>query len=495
MTRDYKYALSFVNCHQRDVFQRSVRLCVVTLSAIALQGAAQTALVSNAFAQELGKLITLRGSAFDSLSGRPLAAATVRIIGRDGFSRSDANGRFQFDSLTTGTYMVVMEHDRIDAIGLSEVVTRTTVSSSQHEVDLAIPSFRTLWRGACGASSVPSDSGFVYGAIRDAESQRGLPNARVAISWIDYGLGPAKKIKQTRFTLETITDSTGAYVACGVPVDAPLQISAGVDSLPVDTLDLPPHAERVQRRDLLVATSTTNLVTDLAFTRTASPRIADTPAVTTRIDVRNKGVIAGRITAADGTPISGVRIAVHSASEARSDSSGNYILRDVPVGTRTVEFSSIGSLPVSRFVDVVFGETTIPPVKMERVTTLDRVNVKATVASETMRSLEERKRMGFGYIEDSTYVSKLPTVASAFRQFPSVRMGVGREPPIILGTCGANYFVNRARVDKLAFYAVSIHEIAWIEVYPRSSTLPREFMTSSNRCGAVVIFTKQNVDR
>jgi hypothetical protein len=74
-------------------------------------------------------------------------------------------------------------------------------------------------------------------------------------------------------------------------------------------------------------------------------------------------------------------------------------------------------------------------------------------------------------------------------------MGAGREPPIILGTCGANYFVNRARVDKGAFYAVSIHEIAWIEVYPHGLAVPREFMTNASRCGAVVIFTKQNVGR
>lgn len=78
-------------------------------------------------------------------------------------------------------------------------------------------------------------------------------------------------------------------------------------------------------------------------------------------------------------------------------------------------------------------------------------------------------------------------------------MNLGREridPGIYFGCGEATYFVDGFVVDKSYFYAISLHEIAWVEVYPRSATMPREFMTSGTRgCGAVVIFRKQKVGR
>ena len=133
-------------------------------------------------------LITLRGTTYDSLSMRPLAGATVRLIGRMQTVLSDANGAFHFDSVALGEYMLVMEHPRLDSLGLPEVATRARMSADRHDVTMSIPGFATLWRGACGATTAPSDSGLIYGAVRDADSRNGLANARVLVSWTDVGV-------------------------------------------------------------------------------------------------------------------------------------------------------------------------------------------------------------------------------------------------------------------------------------------------------------------
>lgn len=74
----------------------------------------------------------------------------------------------------------------------------------------------------------------------------------------------------------------------------------------------------------------------------------------------------------------------------------------------------------------------------------------------------------------------MPFVSSIFRMFPSVRMGNVREPSMYLGagmtSCEANYFVDRFRVDKIIFHSCAVQDIAWVEAYPRRTTVPREFM-------------------
>lgn len=106
-------------------------------------------------------LLTLRGSTFDSLTGRPLAAATVRIAGRIDTQVSDAQGLFKFDSIPAGAYLLIMEHPRLDSLGLPEVATRISISRERQDATVAVPSFATLWRGVCGARKAPTDSGLV----------------------------------------------------------------------------------------------------------------------------------------------------------------------------------------------------------------------------------------------------------------------------------------------------------------------------------------------
>src|SRR3954463_2865805 len=94
--------------------------------------------------------IPLRGMVFDSLRGQPMRDAFVSIAGGAQVITTDARGRFQFDSVAPGPHEIMAQHPILDSIGLSGLSAHAVVSGKGSEITLAVPSFATLWRAACG---------------------------------------------------------------------------------------------------------------------------------------------------------------------------------------------------------------------------------------------------------------------------------------------------------------------------------------------------------
>lgn len=421
--------------------------------------------------------VSVRGIAFDSLNNRPLANATVRVSGLDVTATTDAKGAFQLDGIESGFYTISAAHPELDSLGLGDIAQDLDISSVKSEASLNIPSFATLWAGGCSSRRAPSDSGFMYGNIRDANNREELSDARVQVSWTEVALGANKKLTQTKRSIETKSDAVGQYVACGIPVDVALDVTATVDGT-TTTLALGARTSRMIRQDVSL---------DLPASRAAAAGRA--------------GTIKGRVTNAAGDGVSNVRVSVNGIVGARSDSAGAFTIQRVQTGTRTVEFVSVGMTPITRIVDVVEDQTVDVSIKLERVTVLDKVQVTATAKQQVITEFEDRKRLGFGHIQDSTQISRAPGLGAAVRMFPGVLLGRMLEPPIMFRrsvgpgeVCEANYFVDRHRVEIEAFYAVPVRDVAWIEMYPRRFTVPREF-SGGRECGVVALFTKFSVGK
>lgn len=194
--------------------------------------------------------VPLRGLAYDSLHGKPLSGAFIGIVGMTTSAMSDSVGRFVLPSVPKGTHRVVMQHDVLDAIGLSAAGARAVVNGENDSVVVAVPSFGTLWRAACGRNA-PSvaDSGFVFGTV-----QRGgqpVPRGVVTVSWLDLSVDSSKAVRQKQKIMEIDADSSGNYSACGVPTNTGLSMRANVGSTFGAWNDVPPlDNERIARRDL-----------------------------------------------------------------------------------------------------------------------------------------------------------------------------------------------------------------------------------------------------
>jgi hypothetical protein len=154
--------------------------------------------VAHARAQGSGGGV-VRGTVFDSLSRRPLAGAAVSLVASSGplgvvkSAVSDAAGRYEIRNVPAGAYLIGFLHPLLDSIGL-EAPTRRVVlplddRGSPIQMDLAVPSARTIRDAICKESLSPSDSaGVLIGHLSNATSGEPVDSGKVIAQWSTIGL-------------------------------------------------------------------------------------------------------------------------------------------------------------------------------------------------------------------------------------------------------------------------------------------------------------------
>ncbi len=294
------------------------------------------------------------GTAFDSLRNAPLDGALITAT-RSGVSHSaisDSLGRFQL-TLDSGAYTISLQHANIDSIGLSGVSRPFVAMSAEQVLTVAVPSFTTLWRSACGASRAPRDSGFVFGNVTGPDGRTQAQNAEVHIAWLDFGVASTKtrQLTQQRWGGAVATETNGSYAICGIPVDKPMRMRASRDSISTDPIDVISSVTRVQRRDFVL------------------PAGADTSL---------RGAVAGVLTTSTGEPLTNASVRANGVAQVRPDSLGRFLLRGIPVGTQQVEVRSIGLTPQSIIVDVTANDTAFVTMRVNKVQVLEAVKTEAS---------------------------------------------------------------------------------------------------------------------
>jgi len=444
-----------------------------------LAGAVLTFVASGALHAQDTVFVSVRGTAWDSLRNAPLSGAFIAMAGSSRTAVSDARGRFRIDSVSAGAHTFMMQHDMLDSIGFSGRSTRAMLDATHYAVTIAVPSFATLWRGLCGGVP-PRDSGIVYGAVRDV-ADRPLHGAHIGVAWKDVSFKRRTGFDWRDMGGQTVADSNGRYALCGVPIDVGLHLAAQADSLVSAVVDVPPLTVRVTRRDFRLGKDNTT-----------------GGAVET-------GTVTGTLTAKGGGPMAGAIITVAGAPEVRSDDSGRFVIRDVPVGTRQMEVKAIGASPVTTIVDVAPLDTTSVTLEMGRVQTLEAVKVSAPTFSKVMiRNIEERKKIGLSYVRDSTEIRKLPHMVAVIDGVPGVVVCRGRLGAFFIGLndsckaprCQIPVWIDRMNLDAAAYSTLRPEDIATVEVFSPmrgATSIPPEFTDRRKPCGAIVVWTKHSL--
>jgi protocatechuate 3,4-dioxygenase beta subunit len=418
-------------------------------------------------------MVPVRGVVFDSLRGQPIRNAFVSIAGNGQVITTDSRGRFQFDSVEPGGHRITAQHPVLDSIGFSGLSAQTTITDGRDEVHLAVPSFATLWRLACGKGPVPKDSGIVYGTIRDARGGMPIANVAVELSWSDLMLDNRRQMVQRRWRIETRSNSAGDFAVCGVTPDLGVRLHASTDSSESGAVDLPRLDTRVQRRDLLIAP--------------------------TGSDASTRGTITGVVTSASGEPLADARIIMDQVPAVRSDGEGRFTLASVPAGTRQIEVFAIGATPVLEIADVIPGNTTTVAVKLQRVLRLNAVRTTANRHNPVAAvEFTARRKQGFGYMRDSVDMLKYDQFVSVLRDVPSLNVqyrgaaltlsfpdGKGRScPPDVLIDGAVAGFGNLLDLFP--------KEVGGLEVYPRAAHIPAKFVPPGiqPQCGMILVWTK-----
>lgn len=447
------------------------------------------------------RTVPVWGVVFDSLRGQPLrnAFVTVRsgIPGSGGTTvtraiTTEANGRFEFDSLPPGPYTFVAQHALLDSIGLSGLLTEATVADvGRTEVTLAVPSFATLWRAACshdtgagGAFSdsriltrrIPGDSGIVYGTVRDVTTGAPVIDAAVELTWSDLAADRKRGVVVRQSQVDTRTNAVGAYAICGVPTELGLTIAAATDSATTGAIRLAPLAIRVERRDLLTG-----------------------PGGVGASDSSKLGLVAGVVLNQSGLPAAGVAISVDGGERVRTDADGRFIVAGVHPGTRQLEARQIGAEPLLETVDVKPRDTAVVSLQLGRAVLLRGMRSSARAPHLFAAEFDARRKSGYGYSMDSTEVMKYDEFVNALRTVPSLDVQVrGGSLTITVpdgghgGRCMPLVLIDGIEAAFGHLIDLFPKEVGGVEVYPRASHIPPRFAPAGvqPQCGMILVWTK-----
>lgn len=419
-------------------------------------------------------VVAVRGTVFDSLRGQPLRHARVTMAG-GAVINTDERGRFRFDSVVPGVYTFTVHHAVLDSIGFSGLTAHTSITDTTGEVRLAVPSFATLWHFACGGRRVPSDSGIVYGTVRDATGGATVADASIVLTWSDFLLDRrTRRVVERRYQIETRSNSNGGFAVCGVPTELGLRVRAATDSSASGIISLPPVGVRVQRRDLAIG-----LVS---------------------VDSASTGAIAGFVTDGDDQPVVDARVSTDAVAEARTDSAGRFTLRGVPAGTRQLDILAIGSEPNTRVLDVTGGETTTVAVRLRKVVALSGMRTTAVGGGVRTFATEftERRRGGFGHSMDSTEIVRYDQFVNVLRAIPGLNVQLrGTNLNISVpdgkgGTCAPDVRIDGALGMFGHLLDLYPREVAGIEVYTTAAHAPAQYthVGIQAQCGIILVWTK-----
>ncbi|MES2525173.1 MAG: carboxypeptidase regulatory-like domain-containing protein [Gemmatimonadota bacterium] len=436
------------------------------------------------------------GTVFDSLAMKPLPGALVQLMLASDPSKvrsasSAADGAFRFDSVPAGEYVLGFLHPRLDSIPVVPAMLRVDVrDAGEVTAALRVPSASTVITGSCGPNALRDSTGLFAGTVRTANGAPLPGPGRVRVRWTQLSVSQ-RGIERTNPSVVTSTTEDGKFAVCGVPLGASLLTRAYAGGDSSGFAEFAPTDNGVMHRTLFVA---------------RAERIASTDSLRpSETMVRGAGILGGVVRNARNQPIAGARATVWSTGvEAVTDARGEFRMTGLPTGTYTLEIRGIGYEPMRRAVDILPDRDDEITVSLPQLATLNPVKVNATrVFTSTFQNEAEARRraLGFGYFIDEGAIEKRNPIAVAdlLRTTPGVFVtlgprgdqvqmrGAGRSaayctPAVFID--GNLSGIDDGRLDLI----VSAQQVRSVEVYPRVSSVPGQFLTL-NGCGSIVLWT------
>lgn len=444
----------------------------------------------------------ITGIVYDSVAGAPLRDATVQLVSvraRSADARTtttDAAGGFVLDDIPAGSYEIGFLHPRLDSLTLPSVAREITIADSGAvRVELAIPSAARLRALLC--ASVGGESGtLLVGIVRDASSGGAVAGALVSAEWLEYAIRVREIGGRIRVVQDT-TDSRGAFAFCDLPTGGTVVLSAarggdGTDRVEVTVADAP-----VARRDLHLGA---------VHLRAGAAGVRDSAAggdtVLARQYRAGEGRLRGTVRAQDGgTPVAGAQVRIAGGADATTDARGEFVLREVPQGTRMLEVRALGFHPTRQAVEIMEGTAPIQVTLATFQAVLDTVRVTASRMRLANTGFEERRRQGAGRFLTSEQIMRRATfnTSDLFTMVAGMRVErtmLGDTRVTVrgpFGRCRPLFVIDGSPMRQLTADDVNAFthpdDIAGIEVYA-GAYVPPEFQDGMSGCGAVVIWTK-----
>ncbi|HYW51081.1 MAG TPA: carboxypeptidase regulatory-like domain-containing protein [Gemmatimonadaceae bacterium] len=439
------------------------------------------------------------GIVYDSLASRPLGGATLQLVDADSVSggvqhaTTDSLGRFSFTAPRAGRYLLAFFHPRLDSLGLEMSARQvTTDGTSAVEVNLALPSPRTLLASLCGSDAADDDA-LILGFVRDARDRRGVDSATVTARWSELTLTRGA-MDRSVVRRDARTPETGWFTICGAPSGGSVVLSAqrGADSTIQLEIEVP---------------TTGFLHRDLYFGNAQPvPPSTDERNDSTLVEVKLTG--GGRLTgvvvaAQGGRPLDGARVGIANGPQTRADAEGRWTLTAAPTGTRTLEVRAVAHYPVSQPVDVVEGAAAVRVEMMTMQSVLDtvRITAKRLGSGRLIEFMNRKRSSGSGRFLTSADIASrgVGRTSDLFRTIPGMQTQQVRNGNAIVtmrggagGRCQPVVFVNGFPMSDVTTDDIDMMsqpgELIGVEVYSAAGA-PGQFIDWKG-CGSIVLWTR-----
>jgi hypothetical protein len=335
-------------------------------------------------------------------------------------------------------------------------------------------SARVVRVASCAAAARDSTRGRVEGHVRDAQSDQPIANVRVVLEWSDFTVDRhTGRATEYAHTVTTGTKRDGTFAICDLPTGQAFLMQAQI-------------AERA-------ATGAIEVEIPPGGVLFKSLRIAATKD--------GAASISGRVERTGSKqPVAGAHVHVFGAdSSSVTASDGSFYLNDVPIGTQSIEITSVGLRPRRYAIDVPADGASGLTIELdERVRSLDTIRtVGKRIMAPALRDEFDLRAVHGGtgqYITQAMIERRHPWQTTDMIRFArgfefvgdtvfSTRGvlevgGTGRCKPILL--------IDGSPADSMnEILPIAIHGI---EIYATSAGVPPKYPSSD--CGAIFIWTK-----
>ena len=456
-------------------------------------------------------IATLTGTVYDSLHRAPLGEALVSIEGTTRMTSTNRLGLFLLDSIPPGTHRMRVDHPVLDSLGIVMVTAPFELKDGDEStMQLAIPSAETLVEVSCPAARRNLGPGAVIGRLLDADTDEPVAGARVSVAWLEMSLNAGlRKIPRLR---EALSTADGMFRICGLPANFEGTLQAQLKGITTSEVRVKAEGFPLVVQGLKIGNPNTVVAaaTDSAAQRRQKEAATGPTFSAARLQTGN-AVLNGRVVNAAGQPVVGARVDVIGTPGATlTRENGEFSISGLPSGTQSVVVRQIGFAPEERPVELSTRAPARIEIAMSRpATVLNTVVVRADrdVGLERVGFSQRKKSGGGYYLDGDDIVKRAPNMLTdLFRTIPGLRVvpsGNGIDYQVesaraVVGSC-VRYFVDGAPfeavfpgdVDRL----LPPGEIAAIEVY-NGISVPAQFQQAGNSsCAAIVLWSKQRVDR
>lgn len=443
----------------------------------------------------------IEGSITDSVAAGPMSGATVRAT-RMGVepettleTTADPLGRFQFDGLVAGRYVVSYSSALLDSLEYGGPAPQVfVVAGRTTRVELAVPSGKTLRAAACPGVALPPGTGVLFGHVLDAESELPLAGAHVLVAWSAIAMEMKERDAiPDEGVARAIANADGLYRLCGVPTGEWLAVQVQ-------------HAARAASvLRLSVDDAAGVLVRNLSFSTDGSRPLSvfanREPGDITIPPLAGSASVTGIVRTSLGQPVTGAQVSLISAETwMRTDERGQFSMHGLPAGTHDLEVRHIGYRLARRPVDLRDGRTARQDMQLERMVTLDSVDViaqrlrypefenhrKFAMRGTFLDEVEiERRRPQTSYVSD--LLRATPTVFVVGQGSSATAYNAARRCPLLV-------MVDNAKLNR-TLNELAPAQVGSMEVYPDTTNAPPQFLSEARRtksCGMILIWKKRS---